>query len=114
MRVLLDTHEGEFVVTAARIVGRCHKARKERDPSYPRAICQGDSGGSTGMWLDGAFVLYGINSAAWCGAFNNSTSYAAIVTRVRYNMDFIEPALANSNIFCQHGTAGGAAIRYCW
>ena len=84
------------------------------DPSYPRAICQGDSGGSTGMWLDGAFVLYGINSAAWCGAVNNSTSYAAIVTRVRYNMDFVEPALANSNIFCQHGTAGGAAIRYCW
>jgi V8-like Glu-specific endopeptidase len=82
--------------------------------STPRTICPGDSGGPTGCWHGSEFLLYGINSAAWCGAVHNTTKFESVLTRVRYSMDYIEPALANSGIFCSHGTVSGVAVRQCW
>lgn len=91
------------------------------DASLPRTFCPGDSGGPTGLWHTNAaeeteFVLYGINSSAWCGAVHNTTEFATTMTRVSAKMGYIESALGYFGISCTALTLdhGAVAVRECW
>ena len=51
------------------IVHSLHSSYYWMDPasSPPRTMCAGDSGGPTGTWLGGYFMLHAINSHHMCG-----------------------------------------------
>jgi hypothetical protein len=99
-------------------------AKYESEPwnsSTPRIFCPGDSGGPTGLWHTNAaeeseFVLYGINSSAWCGAVHNTTDFENGFTRVRAKINYIEAALGYFGISCTALTLdhGAVPVRECW
>ena len=98
------------------IVDSLHNSYYWMDPasSPPRTMCAGDSGGPTGTWHGGYFMLHAINSHYMCGESLFDGRYGTYVTRVRYFMPFIEDKLATIGASCRPYTMDGEAYRKCW